>query len=58
MENLSDDLLVQSYKKALGMNLNKDFLRILETELANRKLLSSVKGQSSMADKLGGGEEK
>ncbi|WP_087971603.1 sporulation histidine kinase inhibitor Sda [Oceanobacillus rekensis] len=58
MGNLSDKLLIQSYKEALGMNLNKDFLSLLETELANRNLLSNVKVQINLADKLGEGEEK
>ncbi|WP_373893275.1 sporulation histidine kinase inhibitor Sda [Virgibacillus natechei] len=38
MENLSDELLVDSYKKALNLGLNQDFIRLLEIELVNRKL--------------------
>ncbi|MBY7144045.1 sporulation histidine kinase inhibitor Sda [Virgibacillus sp. NKC19-3] len=38
MEYLSDELLVDSYKKAMDLGLNQDFIRILERELVRRKL--------------------
>lgn len=38
MEYLSDELLVDSYKKALDLDLNRDFIRVLEIELVRRKL--------------------
>ncbi|UJL45245.1 sporulation histidine kinase inhibitor Sda [Virgibacillus sp. NKC19-16] len=43
MEYLSDELLVDSYKKALDLNLSQDFILVLETELVRRKLQFSFK---------------
>ncbi|MBP1969457.1 developmental checkpoint coupling sporulation initiation to replication initiation [Virgibacillus natechei] len=43
MEYLSDKLLIDSYKKALDLDLNQDFIRVLERELVRRKLHFSFK---------------
>lgn len=38
MEDLTDELLLFSYKKAKELNLNTDFIRLLEEELEKRNL--------------------
>lgn len=43
MEYLSDKLLIDSYKKALDLDLNQDFIRVLEKELVRRQLHFSFK---------------
>lgn len=45
MEDLSDEILVDSYKKALNMDLKKDFISLLEIELVKRNLLLHAKKQ-------------
>ncbi|WP_419888192.1 sporulation histidine kinase inhibitor Sda [Neobacillus niacini] len=39
MERLSDYKLIETYNKAKELNLNPDFIRILETEMYHRSLL-------------------
>lgn len=38
MKKLSDDLLIESYYKANEMNLNRDFIELIETEMKRRSL--------------------
>ncbi|MDR4250198.1 sporulation histidine kinase inhibitor Sda [Bacillus pumilus] len=38
MKKLSDDLLIESYYKANEMNLNRDFIELIETEIKRRSL--------------------
>ncbi|MGN1400322.1 MAG: sporulation histidine kinase inhibitor Sda [Bacillus sp. (in: firmicutes)] len=43
MNRLSDDLLIESYHKAKQLNLSKDFIHLIESELHRRSLTSVVK---------------
>ncbi|WP_100406279.1 sporulation histidine kinase inhibitor Sda [Bacillus solitudinis] len=36
LENISDDDLISAYQKAKEMNLDSDFIELLENELLNR----------------------
>lgn len=38
MKKLSDELLMESYYKAKELNLNPDFIRLMETEIYRRSL--------------------
>ncbi|MGY4690386.1 sporulation histidine kinase inhibitor Sda [Salibacterium sp. K-3] len=38
MNQLSDELLIEAYEKALRLQLNDDFILLLEQELRNRSL--------------------
>ncbi|WP_240376531.1 sporulation histidine kinase inhibitor Sda [Bacillus piscicola] len=38
MEHLSDELLLEAYEKALQLNLNQDFISLIEEELKKRSL--------------------
>lgn len=38
MENLSDDLLIESYTKAKKYHLSEDFIHLIEKEVKRRKL--------------------
>ncbi|MDE5414784.1 sporulation histidine kinase inhibitor Sda [Alkalihalobacterium chitinilyticum] len=38
MYRLSDELLVNTYKKAKDLNLEKEFIKMLEKEMDNRKI--------------------
>ena len=38
MECLSDSLLIEAYEKALELELNKDFIEMIEKEIDNRSL--------------------
>ncbi|MFC2947588.1 sporulation histidine kinase inhibitor Sda [Virgibacillus sediminis] len=42
MKHLSDELLIHAYKKALVMDLDGDFISLLEEELERRKLWHRV----------------
>ncbi|WP_081727679.1 sporulation histidine kinase inhibitor Sda [Halalkalibacter wakoensis] len=42
MHQLDDRLLVETFKKAKRLNLNDDFIKLLEDELIKRKLLDQV----------------
>ncbi|MEB1805887.1 MAG: sporulation histidine kinase inhibitor Sda [Bacillaceae bacterium] len=39
MYQLSDELLVNTYKKAKNLKLEKEFIKMLEKEMGNRKIL-------------------
>ncbi|MFD2704107.1 MULTISPECIES: sporulation histidine kinase inhibitor Sda [Salibacterium] len=38
MKQLSDELLIEAYEKALRLQLNDDFILVLEQEIKNRSL--------------------
>jgi len=38
MKSMSDEILIDSYLKARELNLNKDFLSLLEEEIERRNL--------------------
>ncbi|MFC4404047.1 sporulation histidine kinase inhibitor Sda [Gracilibacillus xinjiangensis] len=39
MENLSDELLIESYRKANELQLSYEFIRLMEEEMKRRSLL-------------------
>ncbi|WP_035724624.1 sporulation histidine kinase inhibitor Sda [Gracilibacillus boraciitolerans] len=39
MENLSDDLLIESYKKATELRLSYEFIHLMEQEMKRRSLV-------------------
>lgn len=43
MENLSDQLLIESYYKALELQLSPEFIHLIEKELERRSLLNKIK---------------
>ncbi|WP_264738617.1 sporulation histidine kinase inhibitor Sda [Cytobacillus firmus] len=43
MRKLSDELLIESYYKAKELQLSKDFIRLIETELHRRSLSNRIK---------------
>lgn len=42
MGSLTDDLLIECYEKAVELNLNEDFIRLIEQEIYNRSLAHSI----------------
>ena len=42
MHKLSDDLLLESYFKAIKLRLNIDFIRLIETEIHRRSLTEKI----------------
>jgi len=36
--NLSDSTLIEAYKEAIKLSLNKDFIKLLEKEITDRNL--------------------
>jgi len=46
MYNMPDELLIESYFKALHLKLSPDFIQQLETEIRRRLLLSNLKRSS------------
>lgn len=43
MHKLSDDLLLESYFKAIKLRLNNDFIRLIETEIHRRSLTEKIR---------------
>ncbi|KGA98476.1 sporulation protein [Alkalihalobacillus alcalophilus ATCC 27647 = CGMCC 1.3604] len=43
MHNLSDELLIETYYKAVELNLNHDFIELIKLELLNRSLMDKIK---------------
>ncbi|WP_253905531.1 sporulation histidine kinase inhibitor Sda [Bacillus sp. THAF10] len=43
ISNLSDDLLIFAYEHAIQEKLEKHFIDLLETEMKNRRILSTQK---------------
>jgi developmental checkpoint coupling sporulation initiation to replication initiation len=46
MEHLSDELLIESYHKACELALSKEFIKLIEDEIAKRSLLHRIKQSS------------
>lgn len=46
MLKLSDDLLVESYLKAVELNLSTDFILLIEREIHRRSLTHRIKVSS------------
>ncbi|SDI84647.1 sporulation histidine kinase inhibitor Sda [Alteribacillus bidgolensis] len=49
MRQLSDELLIEAYEKAIGLDLNKDFIYLIEEEMKRRSLLEQIKHQISIS---------
>jgi developmental checkpoint coupling sporulation initiation to replication initiation len=43
MRKLSDELLIESYFKARELNLNYEFIVLIETEIHRRSLSNTIK---------------
>ena len=43
MRKLSDELLIESYYKAIQLNLSPDFIRLIENEIHRRSLSPKLK---------------
>ncbi|MBP3951341.1 sporulation histidine kinase inhibitor Sda [Bacillus suaedae] len=43
MKNLSDELLIETYYKAVELNLNYDFIELIRVEIAKRSLSDKIK---------------
>ncbi|MDT8861443.1 sporulation histidine kinase inhibitor Sda [Alkalihalobacillus sp. MEB130] len=43
MQNLSDELLIETYYKAVELNLNHDFIELIQIEIAKRSLSDKIK---------------
>ncbi|QED48716.1 sporulation histidine kinase inhibitor Sda [Cytobacillus dafuensis] len=46
MRKLSDELLIESYYKAIELKLSLDFIRLIETEIHRRSLSHNIKVSS------------
>ncbi|WP_428909199.1 sporulation histidine kinase inhibitor Sda [Niallia sp. Krafla_26] len=46
MYKLSDELLIESYHKAIKLNLSPDFIRLIEAEIHRRSLTHKIKASS------------
>lgn len=42
MRNMPDHLLIETYRRAVILNLQPDFIRLLKIELLHRSLLNEV----------------
>lgn len=43
MKKLSDDLLIESYYKAIELKLSPEFIHLIEIEMQQRALLDKIK---------------
>lgn len=43
MKKLADDLLIESYFKAIELKLSKDFILLIETEIKRRSLTDRIR---------------
>lgn len=43
MKKLSDDLLIESYFKAIELKLSKEFILLIETEIKRRSLTEHIR---------------
>ncbi|RAK22467.1 developmental checkpoint coupling sporulation initiation to replication initiation [Anoxybacillus vitaminiphilus] len=43
MKNLSDELLIESYYKAIELKLSPDFIELIEREIFRRSLTPKIK---------------
>lgn len=46
MKNLSDDLLIETYFKAIELKLSSDFVFLVKEEIGRRSLLAKIKKTS------------
>lgn len=46
MKSLSDDLLVETYYKAIELQLSSDFIMLIKEEIEKRSLLDKIKKTS------------
>jgi developmental checkpoint coupling sporulation initiation to replication initiation len=46
MRKLTDELLIESYYKAIHLNLSPDFIRLIENEIHRRSLNNNIKVSS------------
>ncbi|WNF38933.1 sporulation histidine kinase inhibitor Sda [Bacillaceae bacterium IKA-2] len=46
MKNLSDELLVETYFKAIKLKLSSDFIFLIKEEIEKRSLLDRIKKTS------------
>ncbi|OCA91185.1 sporulation protein [Bacillus sp. FJAT-27225] len=46
MRKLSDELLIESYYKAMELNLSPDFIRLIEKEIHRRSLSRRIRVSS------------
>jgi len=46
MRKLSDELLIESYYKAIELKLSTDFIRLIESEIHRRSLSNKIKASS------------
>lgn len=46
MKKLSDELLIESYFKAIELKLSKEFIRLIESEIKRRSLTDRIKATS------------
>jgi len=46
MYNMPDELLIESYFRAVNLKLNPDFIQQLETEIRRRSILRKLKKPS------------
>ncbi|GGE56601.1 hypothetical protein GCM10011391_39390 [Pullulanibacillus camelliae] len=45
MQSLSDEVLIESYYKAIQMNLDTDFISLLKSEIDRRRLKDQIKSR-------------
>lgn len=46
MRSLSDDLLIETYYKAIELKLSNDFIMLIKEEIERRSLLEKIKKTS------------
>lgn len=46
MRTLSDELLLESFYKAIELNLNPDFIQLIQTEINRRSLNNKIRKTS------------
>ncbi len=46
MKELSDKLLIEAYYKAIELNLSKEFILLIESEIKRRSLTDRIKASS------------
>ena len=46
MKELSDKLLIEAYYKAIELNLSKEFILLIESEIKSRSLTDRIKASS------------
>lgn len=47
MKDLSDDLLIEAYKRAIALNLSDDFIELIHIEIVRRSLAHKVASYSN-----------